>query len=279
YYLDSTPTHSYMKWLYKYPQRAYPYEDVVKTNHARSRNELEYELIDTGIFDDDRYFDVVVEYAKATPCEILVKISVVNRGPDAATLHLLPTLWFRRTWSAGEHDSRPRLEVATAAPGTSAVAASHHDLGARWLLCEGDVALLFTENATNAAKLFGGGNEEPFVKDGINDHVVLGRSDAVNPARTGTKAAAHYRLEIPGAETRVVRLRLTDVAPDSSASFGPSFDETIATRQREADAFYDAISPPSLSTDERAVMRQALAGMLWSKQYYFFDLDAWLEGH
>jgi hypothetical protein len=279
YYLDSTPTHSYMKWLYKYPQRAYPYEDLVKTNHARSRNELEYELIDTGIFDDDRYFDVVVEYAKATPCEILVKISAVNRGPDAATLHLLPTLWFRRTWSAGEDDSRPRLEVATAAPGTSAVAATHHDLGARWLLCEGDVPLLFTENATNAAKLFGGGNEEPFVKDGINDHVVLGRSDAVNPARTGTKAAAHYRLEIPGGETRVVRLRLTDVAPDSSASFGPSFDETIATRQREADAFYNAISPPSLSSDERAVMRQALAGMLWSKQYYFFDLDAWLAGH
>jgi hypothetical protein len=279
YYLDSTPTHSYMKWLYKYPQRAYPYEDLVKTNHARSRNELEYELIDTGIFDDDRYFDVVVEYAKATPCEILVKISAVNRGPDAATLHLLPALWFRRTWSAGEDDSRPRLEVATAAPGTSAVAATHHDLGARWLLCEGDVPLLFTENATNAAKLFGGGNEEPFVKDGINDHVVLGRSDAVNPARTGTKAAAHYRLEIPGGETRVVRLRLTDVAPDSSASFGPSFDETIATRQREADAFYNAISPPSLSSDERAVMRQALAGMLWSKQYYFFDLDAWLAGH
>jgi hypothetical protein len=279
YYLDSTPTHSYMKWLYKYPQRAYPYDDLVKTNHARSRHELEYELIDTGIFDDDRYFDVVVEYAKATPSDILVKVSAVNRGPDAATLHLLPTLWFRRTWSAGEDDSRPRLEVATAAPGTSAVAATHHNLGARWLLCDGDVPLLFTENATNAAKLFGGGNEEPFVKDGINDHVVLGRSDAVNPARTGTKAAAHYRLEIPGGETRVVRLRLTDVAPGAAARFGPAFEETIATRQREADAFYDAISPPSLSSDERAVMRQALAGMLWSKQYYFFDLDAWLEGH
>jgi mannosylglycerate hydrolase MGH1-like protein len=279
FYLDSTPTHSYMKWLYKYPQRAYPYEELVKTNRARSRHELEYELIDTGVFDDDRYFDVFVEYAKATPGDILIKVSAVNRGPDAATLHLLPTLWFRRTWSAGQDDARPRLEVATAPPGTSAVAASHHDLGAHWLLCEGDVPLLFTENATNDAKLFGGRNEEPFVKDGIDEYVVHGRSDAVNPARTGTKAAAHHRLEIPAGETRVVRLRLVDVAPDARETFGPAFDETMATRLREADAFYDAISPPSLSPDERAVMRQALAGMLWSKQYYFFDLDAWLAGH
>src|SRR5262249_14959737 len=159
FYLDSTPTHSYMKWPYKYPQRAYPYEDLLKTTRARSRHELEYELIDTGAFDDDRYFDVTVEYAKAAPGDILIRIGVANRGPDAATLHLLPTLWFRRTWSGAHDGKRPALAVAAVGSGTSAIAASHHDLGARWLLCEGEVPLLFTENATNTAKLFGTANE------------------------------------------------------------------------------------------------------------------------
>ncbi len=275
YYLDSTPTHSYMRWLYKYPQRAFPYADLVTTNQARSRREQEYELIDTGVFDEDRYFDVVVEYAKAAPEDVLVRITVTNRGPEAAPLHVLPTLWFRRTWKDTE-DPRPVLRAVRHGADV-AIAASHEMLGDRWLWCEGDVPLLFTENETNTERLFGQPNASPWVKDGINDCLVGGRGGAVNPAQVGTKAAAHHRLSIAPGETRVLRLRLTDAAPD--AAFGAAFDDVFAARAREADAFYDVVMPASLSEDQRRVMRQALAGMLWSKQHYFLAVDSWLEGH
>ena len=214
FYLDSTPTHSYMKYLYKYPHRAYPYEDLVKTNRQRSRNEQEYELLDTGIFDDDRYFDVFVEYAKAAPDDLLIKISICNRGPEPALLHLLPTLWFRNTWSWTDGGSKPLIR-AVEDDGRAVICAHHTDplfqesLTDYYLYCEGPVPLLFTENETNNARVFGTANQSPYVKDGIDEYVVHGKSDTVNPGRVGTKAAAHYELNVPAAETQVIRLRLT----------------------------------------------------------------------
>ena len=200
FYLDSTPTHSYMKYLYKYPQAAYPYADLVATNRRRSREEMEYELLDTGIFDDDRYFDVFVEYAKESPEEVLIKISVCNRGEEAALLHVLPTLWFRNTWSWSEGAHKPSLEQATEPKGMTVMTASHPDLGTRYLWCEGEVPLLFTENETNTQRIFGQTNRGPYVKDGIHEYVVHGQHGAVNPLRTGTKASAHYQLNVPGGE-------------------------------------------------------------------------------
>jgi hypothetical protein len=276
FYLDSTPTHSYMKWLYKYPQQAYPYNDLVQTNRKRTRHELEYELLDTGVFASDRYFDVLVEYAKAAPEDLLVRISISNRGPEAANLHLLPTLWFRKTWSDATGEKRPELGVAQGKASGSIISASHQELGSRWLYCDADVPLLFTENAANELRLFGKPNRYPYVKDGINDCVVHGRNEAVNPQHSGTKASAHYQLRVGPGETKVVRLRLADLAPSSAAPLA-DFDAVFAARLREADEFYDHIAPPSLSADERLVMRQALAGMLWSKQHYYFDVDAWLS--
>jgi hypothetical protein len=288
FYLDNTPTHSYMRWLYKYPQAAFPYERLVRANAERNRRELEFELLDTGAFDEDRYFDVLVEYGKESPESLLVRISAVNRGPEPAPLHLLPTLWFRNTWSWSEDEGRPGLGAVEGPPGTRAVAAAHPELGTRYLYCAGAVPLLFTENETNRERLSGVPNERPWVKDGIDAFVVRGRQDAVNPDAAGTKVAAHYVLEIPPGETAVVRLRLTDAAPEAlerayAASggdpFGPRFDEILAARRTEADAFYDEIAPRAATPEERAVLRQALAGMLWTKQYYFFDVDRWLEEH
>jgi len=278
FYLDSTPTHSYMKWLYKYPQDAYPYDELLRTNGQRTRHELEYELLDSGIFGSDRYFDVQVEYAKAAPEDLLIRISVSNRGPQAADLHLLPTLWFRKTWSDETGEPRPALTVARGKAPASIIAASHQELGNRWLYCEGDVPLLFTENATNEVRLFGRPNRYSYVKDGINDCVVQGRSDLVNPEHVGTKASSHYQLHMGPGETVIVRLRLTDAPPPSALPFA-DFEDVFAARLREADEFYKRLTPPSLSPDERLVMRQALAGMLWSKQYYYFDVDSWLSAH
>ena len=192
FYLDSTPTHSYLKYLYKYPQSAYPYDQLVRTNRDRARHEPEYELLDTGVFDDNRYFDVFVEYAKAGPEDILIQVTAWNRGPDPAVLHLLPTIWFRNTWSWGGEAARPVLRRV--APGV--VALSHPELGDRFLYAEDAAALLFTENETNAARLYGRPNCTPWVKDGINDYLVHGRTEAVNPAQAGTKAAAHYRITV-----------------------------------------------------------------------------------
>ena len=286
FYLDSTPTHSYMKYLYKYPQVAYPYADLVETNRRRSKDDMEYELLDTGVFNGDRYFDVFVEYAKDGPEDILVRITVANRGPEAAELHVLPTLWFRNNWASWIAESnrtpkKPNLKQIVATTGTSAIAATHPLLGEFILSCEGEVPLLFTENETNHERLFPGQkNESPFVKDGINDCVVQGNKNAVNPGKQGTKVAADYRVTIDAGQTQLLRLRLSKSSPDQQReSFGKQFDEIFTNRLHEADEFYKSITPPSVSEDAAKVMRQALAGMLWSKQFFFFDGDNWLDEH
>jgi hypothetical protein len=272
FYIDSTPTHSYMKYLYKYPQREYPYNDLVQTNRRRSRDEFEYELLDTGVFEGDRYFDVFVEYAKADPEDVLIKISIHNRGPEAARIHVLPTLWFRNTWTSEEGEPKPILGQVK--DGT--IHASHPKLGAYTLHCEGARELLFTENETNNRRLWGQPNPTPYVKDAFHEHVVTGNANAVNPAKTGTKAAAHYVLNVGAGGSKVVRLRLSN---KSAADAFAKFDEIFGARLAQADEFYDRITPKNLSEDERRVHRQALAGMLWSKQYYYFDLDKWLLEH
>jgi hypothetical protein len=281
FYVDSTPTHSYMKYLYKYPQAAFPYAQLWQNNKSRTRDEMEYELLDTGVFDEDRYFDVFVEYAKASTEDVLVRITVVNRGPDSASLHVLPHLWFRNTWSWTPGAKKPALQESGGLAGASTIQVMHDELGERWLYCEGDPALLFTENETNYQRVFNTANPSPYVKDAINDHVVMG-TGVLNPKKAGTKAAAHYTLDIGPGETKVIRLRLSDEAPttlETSDIAGEKFDAVFAARKNEADAFYNAITPPALNDDQRNVMRQALAGMLWGKQYYFFDLDRWLEEH
>jgi hypothetical protein len=240
FYLDSTPTHSYMKYLYKYPQQAYPYEDLVLTNRARGRQDMEYELLDTQVFNDDRYFDVVVEYAKADPEDLLVQITITNRGPEVATLQVLPTLWFRNTWSWGDNSDRPVLECAAQTDQMAVVAASHTKLGQRYFYCEGSPALLFTENDTNTSRLSGISNVSPYVKDGVNNFVVNGQADAVNPAKTGTKVAADYVLSVQSGESQTLRLRLCEVQPGlvtakgQGSRFGASFDDTIQARRCEA---------------------------------------------
>jgi Glycosyl hydrolase family 63 C-terminal domain/Mannosylglycerate hydrolase MGH1-like glycoside hydrolase domain len=290
FYLDSTPTHSYMKYLYKYPQSAYPYDDLVRTNRQRTREEMEYELLDTGVFDKDRYFDIFVEYAKGGAEDILVQITAVNRGPEEAELHLLPTLWFRNNWSSWiiNHAEKPMVRQINGPAGTSVAVVAHQVLGDYALYCEGDVPLLFTENETNNERLFPEyPNASPYVKDGINNYVVLGQQGAVNPEKTGTKVAAHLRRTIGPGKSAIVRVRLTGLsragqkkdAKTHSTPFGPEFDATLSARQREADEFYASVTPPSVSPDAAAVMRQAIAGMLWSKQYYFFDGDRWLNEH
>jgi hypothetical protein len=277
FYLDSTPTHSYMKTLYKYPQAEFPYARLVEENRRRSRFEPEFELVDTGVFDDDRYFDVLVEYAKAAPEDILVRITCANRGPEAARLHLLPTLWFRNTWSWNGDATRPGLKAA--ADGPSVIEAEEATYGKRWLVCEGSPDLLFTENDTNARRLFGASDGSPHVKDSINDHVVLGVKGAVNPARAGTKAAAHHVLELDPGEERVVKLRMTDRRPgDPTAELGARFDEAFSRRIAEADEFYAAVIPERLSPDARNVARQAYGGLLWSKQFYHYVVRDWLGG-
>jgi hypothetical protein len=286
FYLDSTPTHSYMKYLYKYPQQAYPYNDLVEINTRRNRSQSEYELIDTGIFDDNRYFDVFVEYAKQTPEDILIKIKVHNRGPQAASLHVLPTLWFRNTWSWAEGGPRPVLRGVNGATGASIVLVSHSEIGEKFLYCEGGAPLLFTENETNNRRLFGTANRTNYVKDGINNYVVNRQADAVNPAAIGTKVSLHYEVNIGAGGSQTFRLRLTDAAPvgDSIkkgrvALFGDSFDAVVEARRKEADEFYATVIPSSLNADAANVMRQAVGGMLWSKQFYYYDVDRWLEEH
>jgi hypothetical protein len=276
FYLDSTPTHSYMKYLYKYPQNAYPYGDLIETNRRRGRNDWEYELLDTGIFNDDRYFDVFVEYAKATPTDILIQISLHNRGPEAASLHVLPTLWFRNTWTWWPDQPKPALRQMPE-QNTVTIETTHAELGSLLLRCDGNPQLLFTENDTNNERLFGTPNATPYVKDAINNYVVSGRKDAVNPSQIGTKVAAHYQLDIGVGETAVVRLRLSSTS--SRNPFGGQFDQIVEQRRREADEFYRAITPARVGEDAANVMRQALAGMLWSKQYFFYDTDKWLEEH
>ena len=277
FYLDSTPTHSYMKFLYKYPQAEFPYARLVKENLRRGRGAPEFELMDTGVFDDNRYFDVFVEYAKATAEDICVRITAHNRGPEPAELHLLPSFWFRNTWSWNGEERRPKLAKAAGTSGAAVIAARHHEYGERWLVCEGSPGLLFTENETNLKRLYGAENRAPFVKDGINNCVVNGERGAVNPEQTGTKAAAHYRFEIAPGGSACIRLRLTDREP-ISGMLGKKFETTFSERITEADEFYAKRISGSASDDARSVQRQAFAGMLWSKQFYHYDLRTWLKG-
>jgi hypothetical protein len=275
FYLDSTPTHSYMKYLYKYPQAEFPYDRLVEENRRRDKRQPEFELLDTGVFNDGRYFDVFVEYAKADIEDILIKITVTNRGLEPANLHLLPTVWFRNTWSWGG-STRPELNQAGPAP-DPVIELNHGQPGNRWLYCEGSPELLFTENETNTSRLFGVENRSPYVKDGINDYIVHHDKEAVNPQLTGTKAAAHYKRTIGSGETAVVRLRLADSDFKGNNAFS-SFDEIFVSRQREADEFYATVIPQELPPDAQNVMRQGFAGMLWSKQFYHYVIRDWLKG-
>ncbi len=274
FYLDSTPTHSYMKYLYKYPQREFPYQQIVEENRRRGRGDREFELTDTGVFDDNRYFDVFVEYAKASCEDILIKITVANRGPDSAELQLLPAIWFRNTWSWGIGAKRPRLHACA----EGVIELDEPIYGKRWLLCDGAPELLFTENETNTRRLYGYENGSRFAKDGINDHVVHGIGEAVNEAQVGTKASALYRLTIAPGEAVSVRLRLTNTLADRVKQLGRTFDRAFAERRREADEFYSNVIPQDLSEDARNVMRQSFAGLLWSKQFYHYVVREWLEG-
>jgi hypothetical protein len=279
FYLDSTPTHSYMKCLYKYPQRAFPYNDLVKTNRARGRDDYEYELVDTGVFDNGRYFDVFVEYAKASPDDILIEFTIHNRGPEAAELHLLPTLWFQNNWSGRSATPRPLLHQAGVTRVYTVAEAVHSGIGTRYLYSETPASLLFTDNETNEERISGRPNRTLYVKDGINEFIVHGRTEAVNPEKRGTKVAIHYRITVAPGGAQSVRLRLSDIAPPAleEEPLGVAFERVMSARRREADEFYASVIPHSLHADGANVMRQALAGMLWTKQFYRYDVDKWLE--
>jgi len=304
FYLDSTPTHSYMRMLYKYPQAEFPYQLLIDENRRRGRGQPEFELLDTGVFSENRYFDVFVEYAKADVEDILIRITAVNRGPEPAALHVLPQFWFRNTWSWGKDLRRPVARVAAALPGNSCVELEHWQYGKRWLICAGNPELLFTENETNCTRLFNGGNRCPFVKDAFHEYLIHGNKAAVNPSQTGTKVAAHYPLQLEPGAFATLKLRLTDIEPlagvDMDApragiitspaheeraegvpgtnDFARGFDALFTTRQKEAAEFYESRVPKNLSDDAKAVTRQAFAGMLWSKQFYHYDVRTWLEG-
>jgi hypothetical protein len=284
FYLDSTPTHSYMRYLYKYPQAAYPYNDLILTNRDRGRGQPEYELLDTGVFDRDRYFDVFVEYAKASPEDLLIRVTVHNRGPEPAVLHLLPTLWFRNDWAWGDAVERPILRQVHQDEAGGIVAVWHRDLGERFFYAQGAAELLFTENETNNQRLWGAPNSTPYVKDGINNAIVHGQRDAVNPEKLGTKVSAHYPLTLGPGESRTVRLRLSDQPVGASQRalgglHGDAFESVFPARLRVADEFYATVIPPSFNADETNVMRQALTGMLWSKQVFYYDVGRWLKEH
>jgi len=301
FYLDSTPTHSYMKGLYKYPQSEFPYGKLVEENRRRGKNDHEYELLETGAFDENRYFDVVTEYAKAGVEDILIKITATNRGSAEAELTLLPTIWFRNTWSWGHDDYRPQVRASETlafakehgTAGSSVIEVEHKAYGKRWLLFEGEPELLFTENETNVKKLFGGENRTPYVKDGINNYVVHGNRNAVNPEKYGTKASALYKLSIAPGASVTLRLRLTDKEPKvvrmsaprlvlaeapKMELLGRAFESIFSARREEADEFYASRAPKDISDDARNVQRQAFAGLLWSKQFYHFDVRTWLDG-
>jgi hypothetical protein len=280
YYLDATPTYSYAKWLYKYPQRVYPYEELVAVNRIRTRGDLEYELIDTGVFDEGRYFDVQVEYAKAAPEDILVQISVTNRGPDPARLHLLPTIWFRNTWTVDSGKPKPILRHAGESDGIAVISAAHPDLGGeRWLYVDRPAPILFTENETHGPRIAGQRNATRYAKDSINDYIVRGHLDAVNPDCSGTKAAVHFAALVEPGALCSWRLRLSDVSPQTLRRPFEPFDALMVQRRDEADAFYALVIPPSMDADRARVMRQALGGMLWSKQFYYYDAERWLAEH
>jgi hypothetical protein len=275
FYLDSTPTHSYMKYLYKYPQAEFPYGQLVTENRQRGKLAPEFELIDTGIFEGDRYFDVVVEYAKANVEDILVKITATNRGPEEASLNLLPTIWFRNTWAWHQNGTaKPYLRSTS----EGVIELNHPEPGKRWLYCDGAPELLFTENNTNTERLFNITNGASYFKDGINEYIVHGNQQAVNPEQRGTKAAANYKLTIAPGAAATIHLRLTDQDYNQRQKAFANFEEIFSARAHEADEFYQTVIPEHLSDDARLVMRQAFAGMLWSKQFYHYVIEQWLDG-
>jgi hypothetical protein len=283
FYLDSTPTHSYMKGLYKLPQAEFPYDLLVAENRRRSRIEPEFELSDTGVFDGGRYFDVIAEYAKASPNDLLIRVTVANRGPAASPLDVLPTLWFRNTWSWGRTGEgywpKPRIRPS----GEGSLLAEQDSLGRfRFTADSGPggrfPGFLFTENETNAAKLFGSPDGARYAKDAFHEYVVHGRRDAVNPENTGTKACAPYRLEVPPGADITLRFRLSAEDEAPAEPFGGEFEGVFADRIREADDYYSALLPGHLSGEERRIARQAYAGLLWTKQFYHFSVKDWLEG-
>lgn len=276
YYLDSTPTHSYMKYLYKYPQHPYPYGWLIEEGgRRRGAGMPEFELIDTGIFNDSKYFDVFVEYAKAEPEDILIRIRVVNRGSEPAPLHLLPTIWFRNTWSWGLDSRKPHMTM----PKDNVLQLEHDYLGAMWLYCDGSPELLFVENETNARRLYGNWEDRSYAKDGIEEYIIGGRKESVNPKKKGTKAAAHYPLMVPSGGEEVVQLRLTrQRPPEKKELFGKSFDESFRQRETEANEFYKAVIPEGLSTDSTNAVRQCFAGLMWTKQFYYYEVGRWLKG-
>jgi hypothetical protein len=278
FYLDATPTGSYLKALYKYPQQEFPYARLLEENRRRGRLDPEFELVDTGVFDGGRYFDVVAEYAKASPDDVLIRITVTNRGPEPAALHVLPTLWYRNTWSWGRTGEgywpRPRLHRE----GIDTIVAEHASIGRYRLTAPGSPTLLFTDNETNAARLYGAPNPSSWVKDAFHEYVVGGRRDAVNPDGVGTKAAAHHRVEVPAGGSTTIRLRLTADTEVGGPADGPEADAVFAARIREADAFYDDRVPAALDVGERSVVRQGYAGLLWSRQFYHLIMKDWLEG-
>ena len=279
FYLDNTPTHSYMKCLYKYPQQAFPYAALVEENARRNRSQPEYELMDTDVFDENRYFDVQVEYAKADVEDMLIRITVTNRGPEAARIDLLPTIWFRNTWTWMPNAAKPRL--ARAEGDAVAVALEDGAYGRRWLYCDGAPALLFTENETNCERCFGTPSAGPYVKDAFHRFVIDGDNAAVNPAMQGTKAAARYTIDLAAGGSAELRLRFTNEAPSpgpAAPRFDDSFPATFDARMREADEFYAQVIPATQSADARAVARQAFAGLLWSKQFYHYVVKEWLDG-
>jgi hypothetical protein len=277
YYLDSTPTHSYMKYLYKYPQTEFPYVELVEQNRRRVRQDMEYELIDTGVFGENRYFDVYVEYAKASPEDLLIRIHAVNRGPSFAKLTLLPTLWFRNTWSWGLDIRRPRMRQGQPVKGMSVIELDHEYYGRRRLWCDRQPTLLFTENETNTRHLYGDRDGARYVKDSFHSYVVHGEKDAVNPDRVGSKVAAHYTLALAPGASDTIQLVFTNESGEEGLTQG-SFDAIFKQRIQEADEFYNDLAPPGLSEDARLVQRQAIAGLLWSKQYYHYDINRWLKG-
>lgn len=285
YYLDSTPTHSYMKYLYKYPQEEFPYEDLQRVNKRRTKTQPEYELMDTGIFDEDKYFDVFIEYAKADFDDICIKITAYNRGPESAPLHILPTTWFRNTWSWFDNSKKPNMkEVSIDAENLSVIEVKEEERGTYRLICEGSSQLLFTENETNYEKLYGSKNSSPYTKDGIGEFVIYNKNKAVNPKQTGTKVSAHYVLNLPAGGKEVVYMRLSGQESAEKQEFA-THDEFITDcekifqeRIKEADEFYAEIVPDNLNDDAKNVMRQSLAGMLWSKQFYHYVVKDWLEG-
>ncbi len=282
FYLDNTPTHSYMKMLYKYPQNEFPYRQLVAENKRRGFHDFEYELIDTGVFDANRYFDVFVEYAKADRDDMLIKVTVANRRPAAAACHILPKLWFRNTWDwgysagpMGDVPQKPQLKQIEGPQGKSAVQADHPAAGTYYLYADGLPDLLFTDNETNTVRLFHSPNGNPYLKDAFHRYLINAETAAINPARKGTKVAALYRTEIDGGDSLIFRLRLSHTSLEAPFE---TFDKIFAHRLAEADEFYAAVQNPGLSNDEKKVQRQALAGMLWNKQFFYYNVEQWLNG-